>query len=280
MLLRLLSVAAVGFIFAATAHAAEPLVDGNWAVQNVAAQNVVFIDVQSTRNYQRRHIPGSIHTDYPDDGWRFFAEELGVVLPSRAEFARLVGSLGVANESHVVLVATGGSERDMSIATDVYWTFKYFGHAEVSVLDGGLRAYRSARGKVEKGAGANRQANEYSSRRRARYLAEYDDVFGVVSMRAIAAKDADRTRQITAKYPHAHGAPLNIDDPSELGIDDIESPDWGEPQDLQADEVAMFWACGVTSHSALLNARLSTAITHAPGAMLITDLPADRPPSR
>ena len=100
----------------------------------------------------------------------------------------------------------------------------------------------------------------------------------VVSMRAIAAKDADRARRITAKYPHAHGAPLSVDDPSELGINDIESPDWGEPQDLQADEVAMFWACGVTSHSALLNARLSTAITHAPGAMLITDLPAGQPP--
>ena len=64
----------------------------------------------------------------------------------------------------------------------------------------------------------------------------------------------------------------------ELGIRDIESPDWGEPQNLQADEVAMFWACGVTSHSALLRARLSMAITHAPGAMLITDLPADHPP--
>ena len=100
----------------------------------------------------------------------------------------------------------------------------------------------------------------------------------VVSMRAVAAKDADRARRITAKYPHAHGAPLNVDDPRELGVNDIERPDWGEPQNLQADEVAMFWACGVTSHSALLNAQLSLAITHAPGAMLITDLPADRPP--
>lgn len=100
----------------------------------------------------------------------------------------------------------------------------------------------------------------------------------VVSMRAVAAKDADRTRHITEKYPHAHGAPLDVDDPRELGIRDIESPDWGEPQNLQADEVAMFWACGVTSHSALLRARLSMAITHAPGAMLITDLPADQPP--
>jgi len=177
-----LSVAAVGFIFAATAHAAEPLVDGKWAVQNIAAPNVVFIDVQSTRNFQRRHIPGSIHTDYPDDGWRLFTEELGVGLPSRVEFARLAGGLGVANENHVVLVTTGGSDRDMSIATDVYWTFKYFGHTEISILDGGLRAYRSARGKVENGAGPGRPATEYAPRRRSRYLAEYDDVFGALGV--------------------------------------------------------------------------------------------------
>lgn len=101
----------------------------------------------------------------------------------------------------------------------------------------------------------------------------------VVSMRAIAAKDADRTRDITAQFPHAHGAPLEVADPSNLGIDDIEHPDWGEPQGIRPDEVPMFWACGVTSHMALLNARLPIAITHAPGSMLITDLPADRPPT-
>jgi len=100
----------------------------------------------------------------------------------------------------------------------------------------------------------------------------------VVSMRAIATKDAERARRITAMFPHAHGAPLDVVDPGSLGIDEIERPDWGDPQDLQADEVPMFWACGVTSHSALLNARLPMAITHAPGAMLITDLPADQAP--
>lgn len=101
----------------------------------------------------------------------------------------------------------------------------------------------------------------------------------VVSMRAIAAADADRTREITARFPHAHGAPLEIASPRDLGIDDVEHPDWGEPQAVQPDEVPMFWACGVTSHTALLNARLPIAITHAPGSMLITDLPADKPPT-
>ena len=33
----------------------------------------------------------------------------------------------------------------------------------------------------------------------------------------------------------------------------------------------MFWACGVTPQAALLQARPPLAITHAPGAMLITD---------
>jgi len=180
--LRLAVIVALAFLWTAPAHAAAALVDGRWAVQNVANPNVVFLDVQSARNYQRRHVPGAIHTDYPDDGWRFFTEELGVVLPSPIEFARLVGGLGITNDSHVVLVATGGSERDMSVATDVFWTFTYFGHQEVSILDGGLRAFRSARGKVEKGEGTPRRATEYSPRRRARHLAEYDDVFGALGV--------------------------------------------------------------------------------------------------
>jgi uncharacterized protein YcsI (UPF0317 family) len=39
-----------------------------------------------------------------------------------------------------------------------------------------------------------------------------------------------------------------------------------------ADEVPVFWACGVTPQAALVQARLPIAVTHAPGAMLITDL--------
>jgi uncharacterized protein YcsI (UPF0317 family) len=35
----------------------------------------------------------------------------------------------------------------------------------------------------------------------------------------------------------------------------------------------MFWACGVTPQVALASAALEFAITHAPGPMLITDVP-------
>ena len=42
---------------------------------------------------------------------------------------------------------------------------------------------------------------------------------------------------------------------------------------LADDELPVFWACGVTPQAALAAARLPFAITHAPGHMLITDVP-------
>ncbi len=182
MFIRHLAIVTLALSWTIAAHAADPLVDGSWAVQNANAPGVVFLDVQSARNYQRRQIPGSIHTEYPEDGWRYFTTELGVAIPLPSEFARLVGGLGIANGDHVVVVATGSNERDMSVATDVYWTFRFFGHGEISVLDGGLQGYRSARGAVESGEGIKRPPTEYTPRRRSRILAEYDDVFGALGV--------------------------------------------------------------------------------------------------
>jgi len=60
---------------------------------------------------------------------------------------QLIGGLGIANESHVVVVANGASALDMGAATRIYWTFKVLGHDGVSVLDGGMAAYLRARDK-------------------------------------------------------------------------------------------------------------------------------------
>jgi uncharacterized protein YcsI (UPF0317 family) len=37
--------------------------------------------------------------------------------------------------------------------------------------------------------------------------------------------------------------------------------------------VPVFWACGVTPQAALMASRPPFAITHAPGYMLVTDVP-------
>ena len=39
-----------------------------------------------------------------------------------------------------------------------------------------------------------------------------------------------------------------------------------------ADELPVFWACGVTPQSVVMEARPEFCITHSPGKMLVTDL--------
>ena len=94
----------------------------------------------------------------------------------------------------------------------------------------------------------------------------------VVSMRPLKAADAIRAVQITSRFPSVHGAPVHIGDPALIGITDLTKPDYGDAVDVLRDELPVFWACGVTPQAAIAQARPEFCITHAPGAMLITDL--------
>ena len=94
----------------------------------------------------------------------------------------------------------------------------------------------------------------------------------VVSMRPLKAADAIRAIQITSRFPNVHGAPVHMGDPARIGITDLASPDYGDAVDVLPDEIPVFWACGVTPQAAITQARPEFCITHAPGAMLITDL--------
>ncbi len=94
----------------------------------------------------------------------------------------------------------------------------------------------------------------------------------VVSMRPLKPADAIRAIQITTRLPAVHGAPVHIGFPDGIGIKDITQPDYGDAVPVEADELPVFWACGVTPQAAIVAARPPFAITHAPGHMLVTDL--------
>jgi uncharacterized protein YcsI (UPF0317 family) len=95
----------------------------------------------------------------------------------------------------------------------------------------------------------------------------------VVSMRPFSPADVPRAVEVSARFPAMHGSPVHIGDPAALGITDLGTPDFGDPVRIGADEVAVFWACGVTPQAVALEARPSLAIFHAPGHMFITDRP-------
>jgi uncharacterized protein YcsI (UPF0317 family) len=94
----------------------------------------------------------------------------------------------------------------------------------------------------------------------------------VVSMRPFKPADAIRAIEITSRYPRVHGAPIHLGFPEMIGIKNLAQPWAGDPTEVREDELPLFWACGITPQSVVLESRPSLCITHSPGHMLVTDL--------
>ncbi|MFL2782928.1 MAG: sulfurtransferase [Rhodospirillales bacterium] len=157
-------------IFTSISAYARPLVDTTWLKNNLQNDNLVMIDLRnkidggSFKTFQLGHIPGSIHSDYLKDGWRTKKKGVVGLLPTEEEFENLAEKLGVSNNSHVVLIPAGENSTDFGSSARAYWTFKVFGHSNVSILDGGyklwLQKYPSLidRGKITKNIKGNFKA--------------------------------------------------------------------------------------------------------------------------
>ncbi|BCL38245.1 putative hydro-lyase [Nostoc sp. MS1] len=94
----------------------------------------------------------------------------------------------------------------------------------------------------------------------------------VVSMRPLPTNKIVRAVEVTSRYYKAHGSPVHIGSPDVIGIKNLEKPDYGDAVTIRDHEVPVFWACGVTTQTAILQAKPELAITHSPGHMFISDL--------
>jgi len=94
----------------------------------------------------------------------------------------------------------------------------------------------------------------------------------VVTMRAFKPADAIRAIQITSRFPNVHGAPVHLGRPDLIGVDLAKRYQNVGDSEVAADEVPLFWACGLTPQLAVNHAKPPLCITHAPSSMLITDL--------
>ncbi len=94
----------------------------------------------------------------------------------------------------------------------------------------------------------------------------------VVSMRPMTPEQAEKAREITSRMPRVHGAPVCIGQPETIGIRDLHHPDFGDMVTIREGEIPVFWPCGVTPQSIVMNVCPPFAITHAPGHMLVADV--------
>ncbi|MAT22259.1 MAG: sulfurtransferase [Rhodobiaceae bacterium] len=137
-----------------TEASATPLVSSNWVYNKIQSgettNNILLIDIRNSigngsyETYLQGHIPTSIHSDYMKDGWRVKVDNTVGLVPTESQFQELARSLGVNSDTHVVIIPAGVSSTDFGSATRSYWTFKVFGHDNVSILDGGYNSWKNA----------------------------------------------------------------------------------------------------------------------------------------
>ena len=112
----------------------EVLVTTQWVADhlNDAKVRVVEVDVD-TAAYDQGHIPGAV-------GWNWQTQLQDSVrrdLIAKADFERLAGQAGVANDSTVVVYG----DNNTWFAAWAVWQFKYYGHHDARLMNGGRKKW-------------------------------------------------------------------------------------------------------------------------------------------
>lgn len=127
---------------AAAEDAVPPIVPVSWLQERLCDDRLVVLDVRRAAiDFEAAHIPCAVYTNFYEDGWREMRGPLPLMMPPADRLAALIGSLGIDNQSHVVIYASGTGPFDLAETTSIYFTFRYLGHGKVSILDGGLPAW-------------------------------------------------------------------------------------------------------------------------------------------
>ena len=131
----------------------ESLVSTQWLADHLDAPDVRVVDAtwfhpstgkKGHDDYEAGHIPGAVFFDL--DEISDSDNPLPHMLPSPVKFASKVRKLGLGNGNRIVIYdrASGGSA-----AARVWFTFRVYGHGEVSILDGGMGKWQAEHRAVE-----------------------------------------------------------------------------------------------------------------------------------
>jgi thiosulfate/3-mercaptopyruvate sulfurtransferase len=112
----------------------DVLVDADWVETHLKDPGVVLVEVdEDTSAYDKDHIPGAVRVDWKKD----LQDPVRRDFVSKDQFEELMSAKGVANDDTVVLY--GGNNN--WFAAYAYWYFRYYGHRNLKLLDGGRKKW-------------------------------------------------------------------------------------------------------------------------------------------
>jgi thiosulfate/3-mercaptopyruvate sulfurtransferase len=210
----------------------EPLVTTDWLEDHLHDPDVRVIDCRGyviTRpigpgveeadylgakaEYLANHIPGAVYVDWTSDIIDP-NDSVPVQIAPPDLFAKVMGSRGVGDHTHVICVDHMGGQ----FATRLWWALRYYGHESVSVLDGGWNRWVEEERPTDDGPVVVEPA-EFHPNKRPELRKDVDQIQALLGSSAVQILDARDAGQYTAakrRGPRGGHIPGAVHVPREL----------------------------------------------------------------
>ncbi|MGH3088745.1 MAG: sulfurtransferase [Rubrobacteraceae bacterium] len=135
----------------------DPLASAEWLAEHLDDPDLRVVDIRgyvkktdlgggrqkaeylaAKDEYDEAHIPGAVYVDWTSDITDPDSSVPAQIAPPE-RFEALMESLGIGDDTHVVVYDHAGGQ----FATRLWWALMYYGHNDVSVLDGGWKKWTS-----------------------------------------------------------------------------------------------------------------------------------------
>jgi len=180
------------------------LVTADWLSQHLDDPDLVLLDctviVEETEEGGFRSVSGRTHYEAGHIPTARFADLMGdlsdaesslkFAVPTPEQFAAAMGSLGVGDDTRVILYDAGGSVW----AARVWWMLRWIGFDRAALLDGGLNTW-TAEGRPLSTEPSSRPARELTIDLRPELIADRGEVLAAID---------DDTVNIIDSLPEAH----------------------------------------------------------------------------
>lgn len=182
----------------------ETLVSTAWLAEHLGTPGLVVFDAtkylpnepkDAVAEFHAAHIPGARFFDI--DAIADADTDLPHMVPTPGRFARLIGALGVSNDSQVVFY----DQKGLFSAARGWWMLGLFGHDRVAVLDGGLPKWIAEGRPVQTGAAAPAPQAVFRPDFRATRLRGIGDMLANLATPHELVLDARAAGRFTAQIP-------------------------------------------------------------------------------
>ena len=195
------------FLWANMAYAVSfpgPLVETDWLAKNKS--DVVVLEIRKdVKSFTKKpkykkdkksgksklkkvggHIPGSILVNYKKlrSKKKINGRTVVKMIVSKSSFEKLMQASGVSKNSAVVIVSKGKSNKDITMATRLYWQMKYYGHDNMAILNGGMAQWILDKRAVSSKSSKAKKGNWVATAERSEILATSKDVAAAVKSKS------------------------------------------------------------------------------------------------